>query len=406
MRGPLPFLLATLFIDAMGIGLVYPVMPALIEEVRGVGLGGAAVWGGVLAAAYAAMQFLCAPVLGALSDRFGRRPVLLVSLAVMALDYLVSALAPSIWLLLGLRLLAGVTAATHATCNAAVADATPPERRAQAFGWLGAAFMGGFVLGPVIGGLLGEIGPRAPFWAAAGLAAANLLLGLLAFPETTRPETRRPLTPARANPFGAFRAVRRLPGAGVVLLGLFLTETAFIAYVAVWAYWGMAAFGWSPWETGLSLAAFAAAAILVQAIGVRLYLRLLGERGAILFAYAYSLVWFLAFAALPPSPWGGLLAILLSPVSAFGEVMFPILQGRLSRLAPPDAQGEALGVVASVRSLAQVGAPLLMTAVFAWGASVEGGRLLGAPYLLGAGLMGACLWLFWREPAAARASAT
>lgn len=406
MRSPLPFLLATLFLDAVGIGIVYPVMPDLIEQIEHATVGGAALWGGVLATAYAIMQFLCAPVLGALSDRFGRRPVLLASLAVMAVDYVGSALAQSMGVLLLLRVLAGVTAATHATCNAAMADITPPEKRAQTFGLLGAAFMGGFILGPVIGGLLGEIGPRAPFWAAAILAAANFAFGWWALPETVTDRTRRPLDWGRANPLGAFRSVGRLRGVAPLLATLALAELAFISYVAVWAYWGKAAFGWSPLETGISLAAFGLGAIWAQAHGIRIYLRLFGERGTILFSILFSLIFFLLFAALPPTEWGGWLAILLCPLSALGEVLLPALQGRISRLAPENAQGEALGVVASTRSAAQVAGPLLMTAVFAWGASVPGGWLYGAPYILGALLMGLCYLLFRHAIAPEPAPAT
>ena len=397
MRTPLPFLLATLFLDAVGIGLVYPVMPDLIAQIEGGTIENAALWGGILSAVYALMQLLFAPVIGALSDRFGRRPVLLVSLAVMALDYLGSALAGSMILLLVLRVLAGVAAATHATCNAAAADATPPEKRAQTFGLLGAAFMGGFILGPVIGGLLGEIGPRAPFWAAAGLAGANFVFGWFTLPETVTDKTRRPFEPARANPLGALRSVGRLSGVAPLLGVVFLTELAFISYVAVWAFWGKAAFGWSTTETGLSLAAFGLGAIVVQAWGVRFYLGILGERGTILFSFAYSLVWFVLFAVLPPTELGGWLAILFCPLSALGEVMWPVLQGRVSRLAPADTQGEALGVVASMRSAAQVVGPLVMTAIFAWGAAFPS-PFYGAPYLLGAALMVLCLLLFRRSP--------
>ena len=405
MRSPLSFLLATLFLDAVGIGLVYPVMPDLITQIEGESVEHAALWGGALAAVYALMQFLCAPVLGALSDRFGRRPVLLVSLAVMAVDYLGSALAGSMGLLLLLRVVAGAAAATHATCNAAIADATPPDRRAQAFGLLGAAFMGGFILGPVIGGLLGEIEPRAPFWAAAALATANLVFGWFALPETVTRETRRPFDPSHANPLGALRSVSRLTGVGPLLAILFLTEFAFISYVAVWAFWGKAAFGWSVTETGVSLAAFGLGAIFVQGWGVRLYLRYLGERGTILFSFGYSLVWFLLFAFLPPTEFGGWLAILFCPLSALGEVMWPALQGRVSRLAPDDAQGEALGVVASMRSAAQAVGPLVMTAIFAWGAGLSA-PFYGAPYLFGALLMGLCFVLFHRSRAPEPAPAT
>lgn len=396
MRSPLPFLLITLFLDAMGIGIVYPVMPDLIEAVRGADLGHAALWGGVLATAYALMQFLCAPLLGALSDRFGRRPVLLLSLAVMAVDYLGSALAQSIWLLLGLRLLAGVTAATHATCHAALADVTPPERRAQAFGLLGAAFMGGFILGPVIGGLLGEIGPRAPFWAAAVLAAGNLVFGWFAFPETVTAAMRRPFSAARSNPLAALRAMGRLGGVAVPLAALGLLELAYVSYVVVWAFWGQAAFGWTSLETGLSLAAFGVGAILAQGWLIRVYLRHLGEGGTIRFSLAFTLAFFVIYALMPHGPVGSWLAILLCPVSALGEVAIPALQGRISRLVPPDAQGEALGVVASVRSAAQVVGPVIMAALFAWGAGIGRWPLLGAPYMLGALLALAALILFWR----------
>jgi DHA1 family tetracycline resistance protein-like MFS transporter len=402
----MPFLLVTLFLDAMGIGLVYPVMPDLIEEIGSVGLGNAALWGGLLATVYAVMQFLCAPLLGAASDRYGRRPVLLLSLAIMAVDYVGSALADSMAMLLVLRILAGVTAATHATCNAVAADLTPPDQRAQTFGLLGAAFMGGFILGPVIGGLLGEIGPRAPFWAAAALAAVNVAFGWWALPETVTDATRRRFDWSRANALGAFRAVGRLRGVTPLLVLLFLTELAFTSYVVIWAYWGKAAFGWSPLETGFSLAAFGIAAVWAQGYGIRIYLRLLGERGTILLGFACSLAFFLLFAALPANELGGWLAILLCPLSALGEVILPALQGRISRLAPADAQGEALGVVASCRSAAQVAGPLVMSGIFAWGASVPGGHLYGAPYILGALLMVACLVLFRRSVAPEPATAT
>lgn len=396
MRSPLPFLLVTLFLDAMGIGIVYPVMPDLIAGIEGGSVGDAALWGGVLATAYAVMQFLCAPVLGALSDRYGRRPVLLLSLGVMTVDYVGSALAQSMGVLLILRLLAGLAAATHATCNAAMADVTPPERRAQTFGLLGAAFMGGFILGPVIGGALGEIGPRAPFWAAAAMAGLNLAFGWWALPETVTEATRRPFRWGRANPLGAFRSVGRLRGATPLLLVLLLAELAFTSYVVIWAYWAKAAFGWSPFGIGLSLAAFGIVAVWVQGYGIRLYLRVLGERGTIVLGFASSLAFFLLFAALPGNELGSRIAMVLCPLSALGEVIIPALQARISRLAPSDAQGEALGVVASTRSAAHVGGPLVMTSIFAWGASVPGGHLFGAPYLLGAVLMIVCLLLFRR----------
>ncbi|MCC5975838.1 MAG: MFS transporter, partial [Rubellimicrobium sp.] len=235
-RKALAFILFSLMLDAMGIGLILPVMPDLLAEVTGGSIGTAAVWGGILATSFAAMQFLFGPVLGALSDRFGRRPVLLLSLLVMSLDYLVMAVAGSIWLLLGARIVGGITAATQGTAAAYIADISPPEKKAANFGLIGAAFGLGFVLGPVLGGLLAEFGTRAPFLAAAGLSAANLVFGWLVLPETVTDRIRRPFRLARANPLGAVRVFARVPGVGGFLLLFFVYDFAFIVFPAVWAF--------------------------------------------------------------------------------------------------------------------------------------------------------------------------
>jgi len=212
MRLPILFLLLTVMLDAMGIGLIMPIMPDLIREVQGGTLADAAMWGGLLATVFAVMQFLFSPIIGNLSDYYGRRPVLLVSLFVMALDYLVMAVAGSIWLLLVGRVVGGITAATHGTANAYIADISKPADKAANFALLGAGFGLGFVLGPLIGGFLGEYGTRAPFYAAAVLAALNFLFGWFVMGESVTDSIRRPFSWKRANPFGAFRAVARLPG--------------------------------------------------------------------------------------------------------------------------------------------------------------------------------------------------
>jgi len=200
------FILITLMLDAMGIGLILPVMPDLIGEVEGGTIGTAAIWGGILATTFAVMQFIFGPILGSLSDRFGRRPVLLISLLVMTIDYLVMAIAGSIWLLLLTRVVGGITAATQSTANAFIADISKPEEKSANFGLVGAAFGIGFVLGPVIGGLLGEFGTRAPFYAAAALGAINLVFGYYVLPETVTDRIRRPFSLKHANPLGAFKA--------------------------------------------------------------------------------------------------------------------------------------------------------------------------------------------------------
>ena len=230
---PLIFILITVMIDSMGIGLIMPVMPDLIQEVRAADLGSAAVWGGVLATAFAVMQFLFGPTLGNLSDRFGRRPVLLIALLVMALDYLVMALAASIWLLLLGRIVGGITAATHSTASAYVADISAPRDKAANFGLIGAAFGLGFVIGPLMGGVLGEWGTRAPFWAAAGLAAANAVLGYFVLRETVTDSIRRPFEWARANPLGAFKSLGRFPGLGRLFAVFFLYQVAFFVAAGI-----------------------------------------------------------------------------------------------------------------------------------------------------------------------------
>jgi len=245
------FIIITLVIDAMGIGLILPVMPDLLSGIQGGSLGNAAIWGGILATAYAAMQFLFGPILGALSDRFGRRPVLLVSLVVMCIDYVVMAFAGAIWLLFVARVVGGITAATQSTAAAYISDITPASEKSARFGAIGAAFGIGFVLGPVIGGLLGELGTRAPFIAAAILAGANALFGFLVLPETVTDKTRRTFEWRRANPLGALRQIGKLPGVTRLLFLFFLYEFAFIVYPSIWAYFTKAKFDWSPSMVGL-----------------------------------------------------------------------------------------------------------------------------------------------------------
>ena len=389
-RRALAFILITLALDAMGIGLILPVMPDLIAGVGGTDIAGAAVWGGVLATTFAVMQFIFGPIVGSLSDRFGRRPVLLVSLLVMCVDYLVMAVAGTIWLLLLTRVIGGITAATQSTATAYVADITPPEKKAARFGLVGAAFGVGFVLGPVIGGLLGELGMRAPFYAAAALAGANAVFGWLVLPETVTDRTRRPFRLARANPFGAFRGIMALPGVGRFLSLFFLYEFAFIVYPAVWVYFTKEAFGWSPGMVGASLALFGIAVAVVQAGLIRIVLARLGETGTILYGLCFNLAAFVVLAIVRD----GQTALWLTPLTALGAVVTPALQAQMSKAAPDDRQGELQGVISSVRSVAQIFAPLVLTQVFYAFTAGEGPGFPGAPFLVSAGLMVLCLAVF------------
>ncbi len=389
-RRAITFILVTLVLDAMGIGLILPVMPDLIAEIRGADLSAAAVWGGILATTFAVMQFLFGPVIGSLSDRFGRRPVLLISLAAMCLDYLVMAVAGSIWLLFLTRVIGGITAATQSTATAFIADISAPGDKARNFGLVGAAFGVGFILGPIIGGLLAEFGLRAPFLAAAALAGANMAFGWLVLPETVTDRIRRPFEWRRANPLGAFRKMAELDGVRRLLVLFFLYEFAFIVYPAIWAYFTKARYGWEPSMVGLSLFLFGIGIAVVQGGLIRLVLARLGERGTILYGFVFNFFAFVALVLIEQ----GWLALAFIPLTALGAVVTPALQGRMSRIAGDDQQGELQGVIASARSMAAIVSPLVMTQMF-WAFTAPAGLWLpGAPFALSAALMVACLALF------------
>ncbi|MGH1356436.1 MAG: TCR/Tet family MFS transporter [Thalassovita sp.] len=384
-RLPIIFIMITVMLDAMGIGLIMPVMPDLIQEVGGGTLASAAIWGGILTTSFAMMQFLFSPLLGRLSDAFGRRPVLLVSLFVMSADYLVMALAGSIWLLLLGRIIGGITAATHSTANAYMADISRPQDKAANFGLIGAGFGVGFVLGPMLGGLLAEYGTRAPFYAAAFLAFANAMFGLTVLKETVTEKTRRAFDRRGANPFSAFRAISKLGGSVTpLLLVLFLYHLGTGVYPAIWAYFTTAKFDWSPSLIGMSLAVYGISMAVVQGVLIRPATRYFGDSRTVQIGIGIAVV-ALALVALIPNGW---IIMALIPISALGAIAQPALQGILSRIAPNDAQGELQGVLASIASFSMIVGPLLMTQVFSYFASGEAPWLLpGAPFLLAAILM-------------------
>ena len=383
-RLPLVFILITMVIDSMGIGLILPVMPDLLQDVGGGDLAQAAIWGGVLSTAFAVMQFLFGPVVGNVSDRFGRRPVLLVALFVMATDYIVMAVAGSIWILLIGRVVGGITAATQSTAAAYIADISAAEEKSRRFGLIGAAFGIGFVLGPVVGGLLSEFGTRAPFYAAAALTAASFLFGLLVLPETVTDRIRRPLSWARANPFGAFRHVGQLPGIAPLMAIFLIYQIAFYVYPAVWAYYTQERFGWDARMIGLSLAAFGISMALVQGGLIGVFLKRFGDRGTLVFGFVFNVFAFIAIAAVN----SGTLLLLLTPLTALGAVVNPAIQGITSRIVPDNAQGELQGVLTSLSALAMILAPVLMTQTFARFTAADAPFYLpAAPFYLSALLM-------------------
>jgi len=381
---PVTFILITVLIDAMGIGLILPVMPQLIQDVGHTDISGAAIWGGTLSAVFAFMQFMFSPTVGSLSDRFGRRPVLLTSNAGMALDYVLMAVAGTIWLLLIGRIIGGITAATHATANAFMADVSPRERKSQSFGLIGAAFGVGFVLGPVIGGLLAELGPRAPFWAAAMLAGANFVFGYFVLPETVTPEKQRAFEWARANPVGGLNAITALPGLGALLSVYFFYQIGNMVYPAIWAYYTAASFGWSPGVIGASLALYGISMAITQAVLIRWVIAKLGEAQTVYWGLIYNACTLAMMAFISD----GRVLLLLTPLAAFGSVVGPALQAVMSARAADNQQGELLGVMSSINALGMIFAPLVFTRVFSYFTGNDALFFLpGAAFLLAMGLM-------------------
>lgn len=394
-RLALSFILITVTLDAIGIGLIFPVMPDLIESVTGEGLATAALWGGVLATSYAVMQFIFGPVLGSLSDWYGRRPVLLLSLAVMAFAYLCMALAPNIWILVGARLLARIAAATHATATAFIADITPAKDRGRRFGLIGACFGIGFVLGPLIGGLVASIDTRAPFYAAGAMALANLVLGMIVLPETVTDRTRRTFTWARGNPVGALRAVSKLPSLKRPLITFLLIALAMNVYPSIWAFFGKARFDWDTKMIGYSLGLYGLSFGLGQAFLVGPLINRFGEHRAAHIGMWVDVTTLTALGLVT----SGTLALILTPITALGGVVTPALQAILSRDTPDNAQGELQGVLSSLNAISMIVAPLVMTMTFATFTAPNAPIFSpGAPFLLAAILMVAAILLHVAKP--------
>ena len=387
-KNAIAFVLVTVLIDSAGLGIIIPVIPDLIRDLTGEPLAAASRWGGLLAFTYALMQFLFGPVIGNLSDRFGRRPVLLLSLAAMAVDYVIMAMAPVLAVLFVGRAISGITGATFSTANAAVADISPPDKRAASFGLVGAAFGAGFIIGPLVGGLLGEWGTRAPFFAAALLALANSAYGYLVFPETLARDKRRPFRLARANPLGAARQARLYPAVAWLLVAGFLFDVAHFVYPATWSFFTKAAFDWSSAEIGVSLAVIGIGFVFVQGYLIRRILPWLGERRT---AYAGLLVNMAALAGIAFATSGAMIYALL-PVTALGAIVGPAMKGLESNRMPDDSQGELQGMVAASAGLAAIVSPLMMTQILAWFiAPAAPVHFPGAPYLAAAFL---CLATF------------
>lgn len=375
------FIVATIFIDAIGFGIVIPVLPRLVMEISQFGLADAIAIGGWMSLVYAGAQFLFGPVMGNLGDRFGRRPVLLLTLGGLALDYLLMAAATTLPLLFLGRLLSGVFGSSYGPAQAALADITPPEDRAQRFGLVGAAFGVGFIVGPAIGGLLGEISHRAPFYAAAGLAALNCLYGLTIFPETLPKDQRRRFDWSRANPLGALRSARALPGMTRLVVALFLWQVASLVYPLTWAYYGIARFGWSNAMIGISLAAAGVSMAVVQALLTGRAVKRFGERRAAMIGILFALTGYLGY-AFATETW---MAFAILGLMALQSLVQPSLMAMLSRHATADTQGEAQGIGAMAMGLGSIISPLLLNPALSYFTSPDAPfRFAGAAFVIAA----------------------
>lgn len=357
MNKSLPVIFTTVMLDAVGIGLIFPILPALIRSVTHT--SDVAHWIGALTALYAAMQFVFAPVLGALSDRFGRRPVLLVSLAGATIDYLFLAFAPSLWLLFVGRAIAGLTSANMAVAQACLADVTPEGRRAHRFGLFNAMFGIGFVVGPVLGGLLGDHWLRLPFLLAAALNGCNLLLALFALPETHAPK-REPFDPGAFSPLRPLRWLSSMKHLLPIIAVFFLLSATGEAYGVCWALWGSDAFHWNGLAIGLSLGAYGICQALAQAFLPGRAVKAFGERKAVFIGIAGACIALLALAFATQ----GWMVYAIMPVLVLGGIGAPVLQSFATRQVGASQQGQLQGVIASTISLASVVAPLLFAALY------------------------------------------
>lgn len=367
-RAALAFIFVTAVLDIVAMGIIIPVLPGLIEDFVGSNAR-AGVINGVFVALWAAMQFVCSPIIGSLSDQYGRRPVILISCAGLSADYVLMALAPDLWWLALGRIIAGITSSSFTTIYAYMADITAPEKRARAYGLIGAAFSGGFVLGPVLGGFLGEFGPRVPFWFAAGLSGVAFLYGLLVLPESLPPEKRMTFSWARANPVGSLILLRRHTELSGLAIVNFLLYFAHHVFSAVFVLYAALRYGWGPVEVGLLLALVGVLDMIVQGGLVGPVVKRLGDRTTMVLGLVGGTVGIAAMGWAPSGLWF-ILAML--PNALWGLAM-PTLQSLMTRRVGEDEQGQLQGANMSVASIAGVASPLF----FGWIYSISAGE--GAP---------------------------
>ncbi|MCB9596856.1 MAG: TCR/Tet family MFS transporter [Sandaracinaceae bacterium] len=393
-RAALAFIFVTVLIDVLAFGLIIPVLPHLVEDLAGGDTRDAAFWVGVFSTTFALIQFVSSPIQGALSDRFGRRPVILASCLGLGADFALMALAPNLWILLVGRVLSAITSASFTTANAYVADVVAPDERAKAFGLLGAAFGLGFVVGPALGGWLGGIDLRLPFWFAGALATVNFAYGLFVLPESLPKEKRLARFDASlANPLAALVVIRRHPAIWGLAAIIFLYDLAHYVYPSVFVLFADYRFDWGPREVGGVMAAVGVASIVVQAWLVGRVVQAVGERRTILIGSLFGATGF-AIYGLASTPFAFLLGV---PVMAVWGVSSPATQAIITRHVAPEEQGRMQGALASLASLTGILGPGLYTSIFR--ASIGEEALLptpGMPFLVASILIAATLVVAWR----------
>ncbi|MBB3309158.1 DHA1 family tetracycline resistance protein-like MFS transporter [Rhizobium sp. BK196] len=370
-----------LFLDIIGIAIIMPVLPVYLEELTGGTVSDAAVDGGWLMLIYSLMQFLFAPLLGNLSDRFGRRPILLLSVLTFAFDNFICAIATSYWMLFVGRVLAGISGGSFATCSAYIADISNEENRAKNFGLIGIAFGVGFTVGPVIGGFLGEFGPRVPFFGAAALSFINFVAACFLLPETLEEKNRRTFEWKRANPLGALRQMRHYPGIGWVCLVMFLFFLAHAVYPSVWSFVSTFRYGWSEGQIGLSLGIYGIGAALVMGLVLPRVVPVLGEWKTAVLGLCFSMVALSGYAL----AWEGWVVYTVIVLTVMENVADPPLRSIAAGKVPPSAQGELQGALTSISSITTIIGPLIFTQMFGYFTKPDAPiTFAGAPYLLAA----------------------
>jgi len=393
-KAALGFIFVTVLVDVIGFGIIIPVMPSLISELIQGDISDASSYGGWLMFAYAIMQFLCAPILGNLSDKYGRRPVLLFSLLGFGIDYIFLALAPTIgWLFIG-RIIAGITGASFTTASAYIADISEPDKRAQNFGMIGAAFGLGFIIGPLIGGLLGQFGSRVPFIAAAVLTLLNWLYGYFVLPESLAKENRRPFSWKRANPLGSLMQLKKYPAVAGLIISLTLVYIGAHAVQSTWSFYNIGKFKWDEKMVGYSLAFVGFMIALVQGGLIRIVIPKIGQEKSLYFGlllYSIGMVLF-AFAT------QGWMMFAFCIVYCLGGIAGPAIQGIISSHVPSNEQGELQGALTSLMSATSIVGPLLMTNLFSYFTRPSAPVYFpGAPFLMGAVLFLASTILSYRS---------